>query len=428
MATRKGSKSLFNRGRQPTVVLLTVLSHQIAQGTLVAKATASTTCSICGIYGPPTIPLPDKRLPVAARPLDRCLDLEESSFFIQAETAVCEAMQAFGTYCGCNIPPDACALCWDGSRAINKNHTIPGYTAADFVTINGFDSSITCETLEAFLHNTWSSDSEQCFDIQFDAGERCGCPPMPKDMVLSRNNTHSTITNVTEEDKEPQLSPRRCTICENGDPPPFPDRVVDIGREREATCAQWNTVASGFEDGSGDCALVRAAASGICECPRSEDYCTMCPLGEPIPHPERELNWLSRVFLSSGGDTGQSGRDNFLNCQLMESHVAGGYPLLAEIFGTEEELICTAMQMKSWICGCRPDWRQIVLMWCYRLSGTFSLIVSLSMQGFFIFAQKSISLIGRRLVGFQPYHCFHSSKTQMQIYRISPTRPGNFDL
>ena len=384
MKTRNGcccQRQPFDGGLH--LLLLTAVIWEILP---IVQATTTTTCSLCGVYGPPTIPFPDKPLPAAARPLSQCLDLEESSFFIEADTAACEALQAIGTYCGCNTPPDACHLCWNGSRAIHKNLTLSNYTASDLLGLNGYDSSLDCETLEAFLHNVRTSDSQECFDIQLDVGQQCGCPPIPEEVILSRNNTNSTTDNnnnnatgvAVDEETPSSSSLRRCTLCETGDPPPYPDRVVDTGGGGiQATCSEWDTVAAAFEDGSGDCSLVRIGASRLCNCPVPEGLCTMCPLGEPIPYPNQELNWLSDFFLSSDGDAVQSGRDIFLNCQLMESHVTAGYPLLEEVFGSEEELICTAMQMKSWICGCQPDWRQIALTWCYRLSGILSLTVRL---------------------------------------------------
>ena len=350
-------------------------------------SSVAATCSICGVYGPSRVPFPEKSLPDVAGPLSRCVDLDESSRFVEPGTQICDSLQAMGTFCGCNRPPEACLLCWDGSPVIHKNLTLPGYSASAFVNTFGFDSTLSCELLEAYLHTTRTRNTDQCLDIQIDVGERCGCPPLPQDMLpIHHNSTNTTDINPGQDNNNSTATPdrdapntpdrRRCTICENGDPPPFPNIPVDVGQERTLSCAGWDAYAQSFEEGSSDCSLIRSGASRICQCPRPEGQCTMCPLGEAIPKPQQELNWLTDSFLSSVRDTVVVEGAGFLNCQLMESHVASGYPLLAEVFGTEEELLCTAMQMKSWICGCKPDWRQIALTWCYRLSGMCSLIVS----------------------------------------------------
>ena len=146
--------------QQPTTMLVVV------EGA-VATTTTTTTCSVCGSYGPSSTPFPDKRLPEIAGPLSRCLDLEEASLYVGADTQLCEAMRALGPYCGCNTPPDACSLCWDGSLVTTKkNLTLPNYQASDFINTYGYDLNMTCETMEAFLPTIPSSNTEQqCLSI-----------------------------------------------------------------------------------------------------------------------------------------------------------------------------------------------------------------------------------------------------------------------
>ena len=358
---------------------------------VVVDGSPSGTCFLCGDQGPSIAPFGEKLLPALGTPVNRCLELEEAAVFIQRDTKACDAVQAFGTYCGCNKPPSACSLCWDGSNAVNQNVTLFDYRASMFVDTFGFDGNLTCELLESFLHTTRLNNSEQCLNTQIDAGERCGCPPLPVELLPNHNSTNSTTTNEEEEEEEePSSSWQRCTLCETGDPPPFPDKLVDIGRDQDATCEEWDLLAGAFEEGSGDCALVRTGASRSCQCPRPQGLCTMCPLGEPIPKPQQRLNWYTDSFLSSDRDmfVPEDSRARFLTCELMESNVANRHPLLEDVFGTEEELLCTAMQMKSWICGCKPDWRQIVLTWSYRLSGMLSLTVRSQIFTFSVTCQQ----------------------------------------
>ena len=405
----------------------------LAFGHFVSIVHTSATCVLCGEHGPESAPFTERALPDLGVPANSCGDLVEAVLFVQGGTAICDSIQAFGTYCGCNLPPNACHLCWDGSRVSNKNLTLPDYQVSTFADTFGYDSNPACETLEALLHTTRTSDTQQCLDIQIDAGERCGCPPVPVELLPHNNSTNFTGNDFDNEsnvdtppkDKEPTKE-QRCTLCENGVSTPVPNQWVDIGQERTLTCAEWEILATSFPEGSADCALIRSGASRICQCPRPQGQCTMCPLGEPIPRPQQRLNWLFDSFLSSDRDSivTEDSRSQFLTCQLMESHVASGHPLLDEIFGTEEELLCTAMQMKSWICGCQPDWRQIVLTWSYRLSAMLSFVVSDDTRP----DPRPSSLSYSCLLGVWPHHSFHSSKTKHKIHNIPPTCPRHIHL
>ena len=351
-----------------------VVRHSIAQ--------VASECRICGENGPENAPFLDRVLPSLGVPAETCGDLVNAVLFVEAGTEICNSIQAFGTFCGCNLPPDPCHLCWDGSRVPNENLTLPTYQVSMFTNTFGFDSSPNCQALEALLHTTRTGDTQPCLDIQVDVGETCGCPPLPVESLPPNNSTNSTTqdanndtTLVEPPPEDEEIQP--CNICENGVSSPVPDKLVNVGRGPQITCSEWEILASSFPEGSADCLVTRSATSTICQCPRREGQCTMCPLGELIPKPQQRLNWYTDSFLSAGRQTIFS-EDRFLTCELMESNVASEHPLLDEIFGTQKELLCTAMQMKSWICGCRPDWRQIVLTWSYRLSAMLSFVVSLA--------------------------------------------------
>ena len=331
-------------------------------------------CMVCGLYGPSSVPWLDKRLPEDARiPLPTCADVETSSRVAVDGSAICGIVQSFGTYCGCNRPPNACTLCWDGSDVANPNAELPGYDTTIFLPARGVERIFNCEILQAFLHST-PNDSAECYDAQKNATEVCGCPPIPDEFRDEReNSTNSTAPPI--EDESPPSMTRPCTLCENGEPPKFPEKTF-FSEASQVDCSDYEALAATFEEDSHDCRWVRSVG-GFCGCSPREDSCSLCPLGEPAPKPSQLLNWFTASFLTTGNDAILAdGASNFLSCEFLESALAGEATQLPRLLGTDESLLCLAVQMKSWICGCKPDYRPILLTWSYRTSAFLSFVVS----------------------------------------------------
>ena len=327
-----------------------------------------TSCRVCGELGPSKVPFPNKRIPEQFNlpTVGSCFSLETTALALNEGSQICDSIQSFGSYCGCNIAPDACTLCWDGTSAPKRTATTMNYNASNFVSIVGPNSDVVlnCEVLEAFLHSTTKNDSVQCFSTQLDVGEQCGCPPIPENRTQANNGT--------EVDRpEPIRSGAPCTLCINGEAPPFPNKVA-----HRQSCSEWEAFGAFLLEDSEDCSLLRLV-SGICECSRQPDACSLCPLGETVPRPNQGLNWLDQSTLTTTNSELHARLDSDrLTCELMESAVATKNQLLSQVMSVEDGLVCPAVQMKSWICGCRPDWRAILLTWAYRSSGMLSFIVS----------------------------------------------------
>ena len=220
-----------------------------------------------------------------------------------------------------------------------------------------------CEALESFLKSTSQLDSEQCMSAQIDVGEVCGCPPIPSERV--NNATDDNVENSQEQEPTEQQNDARtsCSLCRNGTPAPLGDKLIT---DSLISCSEWELIGLGFKDHSDDCEFIRLFGR-ICGCPPPPEECSICPLGEPVPRPDYSLNWLNKATLSTSTSTFKSRVDSGnLTCELMETFLAPNNPIV---------LVCTAMQMKSWICGCRPDWKPIVLTGCYRISAMLSFVV-----------------------------------------------------
>ena len=193
----------------------------------------------------------------------------------------------------------------------------------------------------------------------------------------SNDNTNSTIDvtrisfDVLDDDEE------RCSICPDGGVMAFPEKTVLL--ERDFKCKDWERWAKAVSARSSDCRMSDNLAL-YCGCPLQEVECHLCPNGEPVPNPNREVNWLDGGgFVSTRKSVLQEilSLTRRLTCELMDSIVATD-----ELYGfsarqsLDSDLVCTTIQLKSWICGCSPDWRQILLTWSYRLSGMLSVVVS----------------------------------------------------
>ena len=372
--------SLLPKPLLPTTVLLLLVAficaqqEQQKQQQLQRRQQQENQCRICGGLGP--VPQPLKTLPEKYNiPLQSCFELETAASLLEDGSEICDAIQAFASFCECNLPPGSCALCWDGSNATNLDTTLENYPASDFLGGFGADTLLDCEALESFLKSTSQLDSEQCMSAQIDVGEVCGCPPIPSERV--NNATDDNVENSQEQEPTEQQNDARtsCSLCRNGTPAPWGDKLIDIGTDPLISCSEWELIGLGFKDHSDDCEFIRYFGR-ICGCPPQPGECSICPLGEPVPRPDYRLNWLNKATLSTPTSAFKSRVDsgNF-TCELMETFLAPNNPILPEIFSIDEGLVCTAMQMKSWICGCRPDWKPIVLTWCYRISAMLSFVV-----------------------------------------------------
>ena len=236
-------------------------------------------CKVCGTLGPDVIPLPRKLLPPGLPlPLTNCFDLDSASLLLESSSDLCRAAQSFGTYCGCDKATNACNLCWDGSPVTRKEHAT-NYDASDFLGEIGVGYKLTCEVLEAFLHSD-SNSTDVCLRAQTAVGEECGCPPLPAGNDAGDNDTATDSTlqpnpgTGADENRNDAASENMCTLCPNGEPVPFPDKLVVIQRDLTLTCSEWAAIAATSEEGSDDCQLVQSAGV-LCGCSRPEGGCNM---------------------------------------------------------------------------------------------------------------------------------------------------------
>ena len=100
-----------------------------------------------------------------------------------------------------------------------------------------------------------------------------------------------------------------------------------------------------------------SATIAVAGCPTPLDSCSLCPKGEPVPHPDNTLIFLTESF----------------SCGIAEAITASNPGAL---YGVDDSVYCLLMQYRSGACGCKPGWLQIVLPWTFRIYGMLSLLVS----------------------------------------------------
>ena len=338
-----------------------------------------TFCAVCGEMGPSTYPWPDKAIRVSGVPLDTCGQVESSAALLTEGSAFCDVIQAVGPLCGCPVSPTSCSLCWDGSEVTNPQLELPSYPAEDFLPTSLPGVSLSCEVLDA-IFKTRDQQDQQCRRAQADAGELCGCPAFPNDTAASEKSNNTLATNTSEPvtdnifvgDDDDDGESLQCSLCPNGEPPAYPDKPLNVVGSTSYTCSDWDRFAS-LAMNANDCSLFSSYAK-YCGC-QVDTFCTMCPLGELAPKPDRSINWYDTAFMSTTENRFHSAVHDYLTCDIMESLVAQPASLSA-VMNVDEDLICLSVQLKSAVCGCRPDWRPILLTWSYRLSGILSFIVS----------------------------------------------------
>ena len=332
-------------------------------------------CRVCGLWGPESVPLPDKLIGITGAPTDTCGGLEGFAVAFSPDSELCRTAQFTGHLCGCNVAPDSCSLCWDGSDAPNGLLELSGnYTITDFIPSSlPLSGNANCEQLQSFLHFNELQDSTICLRQQRQVGEICGCPPLPTD------STNTTIPqNVTDPTMAPTPPRELCSVCRDGGVMAYPERLVSLNDDSpDLSCREWEGFANVVTLNSADCDLFRLYSS-YCGCPPETAVCNVCPNGEHVPNPTRALNWFATgAFVSTRETTFQQTELDMITCDLMDSFVATeeGLRYIAGLLDLDSDLFCMAVQLKSWICGCSPDWRQYVLTWCYRISGMLSFLV-----------------------------------------------------
>lgn len=392
----------------------------------------ATPCRLCE-YGPESIPDANKAIPTVTDG-STCGFFQSSASFAETGTTVCLGIQALATPCGCNIPPNACRLCWDQSNITQPTRQLPDYEVVDYISIATPGRYFSCEGLQGFLH-TLDKDDTRCNAIQQDAGERCGCPSHPSGSTTN-NETSSDEESEASEQEAPSTRPSQgaCSMCWDGQRVPLPDKSFEDSDFSIATCAEVDLFASLLPPGSAECQVTQLLGP-YCGCPRAPGACTLCPNGESVPNKDRVLGRFDealgsfpesyasvRSFLDSNCTLGCDVISTFLGdrptCEIMESVASGP---VGDLVGIDNDLLCWSNQLTSSICGCSPSTYAIVLNWAYRISGSLSFLVSRATT----LPYKCNKFTQSSYIGFLSVlsvdYCPHSVQTKEKTFHCVPS-------
>ena len=329
-------------------------------------------CSVCKDGHP--VPFPERQLDVEGIPVNDCQTLEITGSFLTEGSDLCNSIQSIGTLCGCSIPPGACKLC--KGALTRPDRELSKYPASDFVFGAPEGVPMTCETIEAWLHSQQDS-STTCSSMRQDLAAECGCPQEDRFQNEAEAENIDNMVSPTSSPAPTSLVPLSCTLCPGGGDISLPEKELDLGDLPVQSCGDLMNFAGLLTSGSGECAGLRSLGP-MCGCPDA-DYtssCTLCPRGEKAPKPNLKLDWYNDYRFSIAEAFASIG--NSLTCEMVESTLTANPE---DLLGVDSDFSCLSAQLKSHICGCRPDWRQLMLTWSYRFSAILSIMVS-GLSGF----------------------------------------------
>ena len=334
-------------------------------------------CSVCTNQKP--VPLPDKRLVVEGIPVETCAELDATAAYLPLDGDFCDTVRSIGSLCGCvnskknnhhheendDTGSEPCSLCSDGMSAPNATLSLPDFPANEYLFGAPPGAFMTCETMEAMLLYREDSSSPQCLAIRGDLAERCGCNTEDDD----DNNGLPTPVSPTVSPAPSRPPVQQCQLCTYGGGIGLPDKAIELGDLPIENCADVEAFAGLLAEGTDDCEGIKAFGS-YCGCSFPEESCTFCPNGEPVPFPDKKLQWFGD-YLESLPDSLKSIGDSF-TCSMMDSALK----VPGDLYGVESSYACLSAQLKSAVCGCSRGWRTNLLNWISRGSGISSMLVS----------------------------------------------------
>lgn len=339
--------------------------------TLSVAVSSQQPCSIC-IDRADAITFPDKEFNMAGIPVETCQDLSNMAPLVTSDNAFCLSIQSMGPFCGCPIPSEACHLCSGGSPVPETSKQLQSHPANRYIAGAPPGVPMTCETMESVLYMQQRNGTEQCKVFQGSAGVECGCPVI--DNVFEENQTAATLSPSTSPAPS-GAQPAMCSVCINGEDISLPDKALDLGDLPIETCADLDRFAVLLPMESEQCIGLQSIGT-LCGCspPHSSYGCTLCPHGEAPSRPRKHLKWISEGISSRSETYSQIGES--LTYETFDASLQTLSPETEGLYGANHNLICLGAQVRSWNCGCKQDWRPIVLTWGYRISATCSLLVS----------------------------------------------------
>jgi len=314
------------------------------------------------------------------------------------ESAYCKYAQIGGLFlCDCEILEDRCRLCHDGSPIVNETHELDILTSEFNSGKAGtpLDKNLTCDWLGSSLAVYIEAGTTRCWEYQQRFSSECGCKSPP--LVLESNSTYNNNETMVMVVEEPSSFNSTCKVCGSKDQMLYPEREFEfdiykyyvddsINGFSIKNCSEldfWVSVLPGIQ--SEMCGVVEMMSSycGCQDAKKLDSTCTLCPNGSPPRYPLKTLNWNDKDIYNHMSFHLPVKR---FNCGMFDSIMRN---FNEDEMGISEGQYCLFAHLRSNYCGCDIDWKPIVIIFCFRISGILSLLGS-SFVIFCVFHKKKL--------------------------------------
>lgn len=312
-------------------------------------ADSPTPCSVC-LDGTNDITRPDFTIVISNDfPPVSCQTATILAGTVTNTSTECQQARFVGSsLCGCPIPTQRpCLVCPRATKIDGSNdstaaiHSIQdvampfGNASVPAVSDGLFGGAISEPSCEIVQAAllNFEMEDEMCAFAVAETLVHCQCETDPIPAAPVEDDTNG-ITPTVSSNTSSVIESSSCTVCPNGDPIGFPDREI-TGFVFAPTCGVLQALAATVSANSSDCQNAQEFAY-FCGCPASAAAAVTCPLcrdSSPPPYPDA---WVT-VLRLPGNYTP--------TCEVLEGLVAA----------VENPWECTAAQ--GWgmeFCGCPP--------------------------------------------------------------------------
>lgn len=246
---------------------------------LLTATIAAQPCRLCERNQDGTIPelmQPDYVLGLTdPLPLETCGDLDSAlSVLVVEGSEICESSRVLSSLCGCPVPEFGCTIC-------GANITRPQQVLDELVDLTGLPSvddplPFTCDFVDSIM-NTLQSNTSECLALPIsEMQEYCGC-------VQQEENGDNTTAG--------------CQFCPGGER--IPSDVLSGGTVDDQSCEDLFEDSKQAEKGSDECSLLQQLSTG-CGCPIPQDACYLCDTKKAPTNPLAEIVYKGETMTCRG--------------------------------------------------------------------------------------------------------------------------------
>ena len=354
-----------------------MMLEEILAAIILILSTGVSACSLCANNGQEiAITNPDKSLGITSPvSLETCLDLSNALAFIADDSDLCSTAKSLSSLCGCPVTATACTICEEGSTMALPLQVLDGLVDLN-VSGSSFGLDTTCELVESAI-NLYDRTEQRCLDLPFDQLRQiCSCSTdgevvvaddmtcnlcvggemivhMPESSFIHEGTLISCLdaaqlANNTEKGSDVcnamqdagticgcPVSTNACELCGRGGVLGEVYKEIVLESGEVTTCILLEAKLHLVERSSQECSIITDTYASECGCMAELEFqpCTLCPLGEPVPYPERNVSGIEGL----GFDYIEH------NCGNLDKYIS--------LYG-RKSVGCQSAQAIGKLCGC----------------------------------------------------------------------------